>query len=273
MVTDLSPPPVRTERFPLLPRPLQVQRVQRVTPRLVRVTFGGDSLASFQTLSPQDHVKLLVPAGEAPLVMPVATENGVQFPPGFDRAGMRDYTPRRFDATTRELDIDIVLHGRGRVSTWAERAQTGDAAGILGPRGSHIVEPVFAWYLLIGDETALPTIARWLEELPAGAHAIALIEVADAAEEQALQSAVEAHIRWVHRAGHTGRPDLLLTALRELALPDGDGFVWAGGEAGALTPIRRHLLQERALPRERVEVSGHWKRGVPDWDHHEEIPE
>lgn len=272
-MTDCSVTPIRSERFPLLPRRLQVQRVQQVTPRLVRVTLGGEELASFQTLSPQDHVKLLVPAGDAPLVMPVATADGVQFPPGFDRAGMRDYTPRRFDGAARELDIDIVLHGRGRVATWSGRAQPGDAAGILGPRGSHIVEPVFAWYLLIGDETALPTLARWLEELPAGARAIALIEVEDAAEEQALQTAADADIRWVHRASGAGRADLLLTTLRDLALPDGDGFVWAGGEAGALTPVRRHLLQERGLPRDRVEVSGHWKRGVPDWDHHEEIPE
>ncbi|MCA9880163.1 MAG: siderophore-interacting protein [Thermomicrobiales bacterium] len=270
---SVSESAVRTVRFPLVPRRLEVQRVQRVTPRLVRITLGGKALEGFQTLSPQDHVKLIIPSGGSPLLLPEVTDQGLQFPAGFDRSSMRDYTPRRFDAGAGELDLDIVLHGAGLVSTWAEQVEPGEAAGVLGPRGSHIVEPVFPWYLFAGDETALPTIARWLEELPAGTRAIAVIEVADAAEEQKLETAAELDVHWVHRAAAPGQRDLLETAVRQIALPEGDGFVWAGGEATALTPIRRYFLRECRLPRERVEVSGHWKRGVTDWDHHEEIPE
>lgn len=272
-MTSRSESAVRTVRFPLVPRSLRVVRSQRVTPRLVRITLGGEALAGFQSLSPQDHVKVIVPSGGAPLLMPVLTEEGLQFPPAFDRSSMRDYTPRRFDASAGELDLDVVLHGCGRVATWAEQARPGAAVGLLGPRGSHIVEPVFPWYLFAGDETALPTIARWLEELPAGTRAIAVIEVADAAEEQQLDIAAHADIGWLHRETAPGRPDLLESALREVDLPPGDGYVWVGGEATSLTPIRRYFLRERGLPRERVEVSGHWKRGVTDWDHHEEIPE
>ncbi|MCA9862546.1 MAG: siderophore-interacting protein [Thermomicrobiales bacterium] len=265
--------PVRTVRFPLTPRLLQVRRVARRTPRLVRVTLGGEALKGFETLSPQDHIKLIVPSGEEPLLMPVVTAQGLQFPKGFDRSAMRDYTPRRFDAEAGELDLDVVLHGRGRVSSWAEQVQPGGEAGVLGPRGSHIVEPVFAWYLLAGDETALPTIARWLEELPAGRQAMAVIEVEDAAEEQAIPTAASSEVRWLHRATSPGRSDLLERAIRDVTLPEGEGFVWVGGEATALTPIRRYLLRDLGLPRDRVAVAGHWKRGVPDWDHHEEIPE
>jgi len=39
-----------------------------------------------------------------------------------------------------------------------------------------IVPDIFDSYLLIGDETALPAIARRLEELPAGRTVLAVIE-------------------------------------------------------------------------------------------------
>ena len=80
---------------------------------------------------------------------------------------MRDYTPRRYDLDTLELDIDFVLHGDGPASTWAEQAKPGQFLHIGGPRGSMIVPDIFDSYLLIGDETALPAIARRLEGLAA----------------------------------------------------------------------------------------------------------
>ena len=43
--------------------------------------------------------------------------------------------------------------------------------------------------VLIGDETALPAIARRLEEMPAGMRAVAIIAVDSAAEEQPLATA------------------------------------------------------------------------------------
>jgi NADPH-dependent ferric siderophore reductase len=54
---------------------------------------------------------------------------------------------------------------------------------ISGPRGSLIISDDFDWWLLIGDETALPSIARRVEGLAAGVHAITLVAVAGAAEE------------------------------------------------------------------------------------------
>jgi NADPH-dependent ferric siderophore reductase len=47
-----------------------------------------------------------------------------------------------------------------------------------------VVADDFDWYLLIGNETALPAIGRWLGELRADTHAIALIEIQDAGEQQ-----------------------------------------------------------------------------------------
>jgi NADPH-dependent ferric siderophore reductase len=37
--------------------------------------------------------------------------------------------------------------------------------------------------------------------------------------------------------------------------------VWAAGEAAAMQRIRRHLFDERGLPRSQVVVRGYWKHG------------
>lgn len=97
---------------------------------------------------------------------------------------MRDYTPRRYDLDTLELDIDFVLHGDGPASTWAEQAKPGQFLHIGGPRGSMIVPDMFDSYLLIGDETALPAIARRLEGLPANRRALVIVEVENGKEQQ-----------------------------------------------------------------------------------------
>jgi NADPH-dependent ferric siderophore reductase len=38
--------------------------------------------------------------------------------------------------------------------------------------------------------------------------------------------------------------------------------VWAAGEAAAMQAIRRHLFEERQLPRARATVRGYWKQGA-----------
>ena len=73
--------------------------------------------------------------------------------------------------------LDFVLHGHGVASGWALRAQPGDALVVAGPRGSYQVADDYDAYVLIGDETALPAIARRLAELPEHAQAEVLIEI------------------------------------------------------------------------------------------------
>lgn len=144
--------------------------------------------------------------------------------------------------------------------------------GVAGPRGSFVVSKDFDWYLLVGDETALPSIARELEELPAGARAVAIVEVADAAEEQQIASRARVEFVWLYRNGaEPGTTRLLEHAVRELTFPPGDCFAWVAGEASTIRPLRRHLLHERGVTPGWARFSGHWKRGVADHDHHEPI--
>jgi len=233
-------------------RRLDVLRVVDITPRMRRITLGGPELAGFVSLGSDDHIKLMFAqnaAEQAALQSPTFSIKGDGPQPA-----MRDYTPRRFDLSLGELDIDFVLHGDGPASTWAEQAQVGQHLYIGGPRGSMIVPDIFDSYLLIGDETALPAIARRLEELPAGRKVLAVIEIADAAEQQALQSAAEVDVIWVLR----GQADLLDT-VRTLTLPSGALYTFVAMETKLSRQVRRVLLDTHKVDEAFLKAVGYWR--------------
>ncbi len=189
---------------------------------------------------------------------------------------MRTYTPRRFDAGARELDVDFVIHGEGPASTWAAQAQAGQQLSIGGPGRSYAVDATADWYLLAGDDTAIPAICTILEALPASVKALALLEVVDGAEEHALETrAANTEVRWLRRgpdAANAGRE--LESAVRRIELPPGAGRIYVACESDAMRRIRRHLLQERQFPRDRLVTRGYWRLGEtdhPDRDYGEDI--
>ncbi len=247
-------------RHPLKARLLQVARVTRLTPRMVRVTFHGPDLGDFISASFDDHMKLFFPADGQPVV-PVNTEAGPQFPEGVARPPARDYTPRRYRPADNELDIDFVLHGDGPASTWVEGATAGDQLVVAGPRGSFVMAPDFDWQLLIGDETALPAIGRRLEELPKGAkvHVIALVE--NATEEQRFHTQADVQITWLHRQQQPEQA--LADAVRAFVLPTGEGYIWGGGQAAQMRAISQYLLEEKGIDKSRMRISNYWKQGSP----------
>jgi len=255
--TDAARP--RKPRFAV-----RVKRVRRLTPRMVRVTFTGEELSGFAWNGPAAHIKLIfdAPDGDAPA--------------GGTRTPMRTYTPRRFDAAARELDVEFVIHGEGPASAWAERAAVDQQLTIAGPGRSYAVDSEADWYVLVGDDTAIPAICTILDVLPPSVKALALLEVVDAAEELALETrAANTEIRWLRRGPDprdAGRE--LESAVRRMELPPGMGRVYVACESDAMRRIRRHLLTERAFPRERLVTRGYWRLGEtdqPDRDYGEDI--
>ncbi|PTT26333.1 siderophore-interacting protein [Pseudomonas sp. HMWF021] len=236
-------------------RKLEVLRVVDLTPRMRRITLGGPQLAGFISLGTDDHVKLLFPqnaeqAAALETLVLGAGKSDVPLPE------MRDYTPRRYDLEKLELDIDFVLHGDGPASTWAEQAQPGQCLHIGGPRGSMIVPDIFDSYLLIGDETALPAIARRLEGLAANRKALVVIEVENGAEQQVLHSAAQVNVIWVLREG--GK-DNLLTTVRQLQVPKGNLYAWVATETKVSRQIRRVLIDEHGLNEQFIKAVGYWR--------------
>ena len=236
-------------------RRLQVLRVIDLTPRMRRITVGGPELAGFISLGTDDHVKLLFPQNAEEQAALETLELGANNDQG-PKPAMRDYTPRRYDLDTLELDIDFVLHGDGPASTWAAQAQPGQFLHIAGPRGSMVVPDIFDSYLLIGDETALPAIARRLEGLPANRRALVVVEIENGAEQQELDSPAEVEVIWVLREG--GK-DHLLATVQQLSLPEGELYAWIATEAKASRQIRRVLLEEKGLDQQFVKAVGYWQ--------------
>jgi NADPH-dependent ferric siderophore reductase len=236
-------------------RRLEVLRVVDLTPRMRRITLGGPELAGFVSLGTDDHVKLLFPqnAAEQAALETLVLGAGKTDQP---MPAMRDYTPRRYDLNTLELDIDFVLHGDGPASTWAEQAKPGQFLHIGGPRGSMVVPDIFDSYLLIGDETALPAIARRLESLAANRRVLAVIEVENGAEQQKLESAAQVNVIWVLREGGGNN---LLNTVKQLQVPSGNLYAWVATESKVSRQIRRVLLDEHGLNEQFVKAVGYWR--------------
>ncbi|MFT3876676.1 MAG: siderophore-interacting protein [Propioniciclava sp.] len=257
--------------FGITTRRLQVIRAVDVTPGMRRVTLGGPGLAAhaapngnpvaaFRSEGFDDEFKVILPnpqTGE--LLVPAQGEGTLDWPrEAFGNT--RTYTIRRWDPEAGELDLDVVKHGSGPGTTWAYSCRPGDDIHIAGPKVSS-GHPPARWVLIAGDETALPAIGRWLEEMPAESVAEVFIEVADATRIQDLAAPSGARITWLTRDGApAGTTTWLFDALRAAPWHGDDVYAWVAGEAITLAPIRRWLRQEKGLPKERVEVTGYWRR-------------
>lgn len=245
-------------------REMRVLRARQLTPRMRRLTLAGRDLERFS----HDglHVRLLLaPEKGVKPVWPVMAADGRQAWPEGPRPVPRVYTIRRIDVDAGEVDIDFVLHEGEETpgATFALDAKPGDVVGMTGPGGGELREA--NWYLLAGDETALPAIGRMLEQLPAGKKVVALIEIADDAERQELRTEAHLDLRWLSRGGRAaGSTTLLTDAVRALDFPcdDASVFVWAGCEHTAARQIRAHLRKERGLQRRDSLVAAYWRRGA-----------
>jgi NADPH-dependent ferric siderophore reductase len=267
MATDQSPRPGGAEAPPprrrRAMRRVWVTRVDQLSPRLVRITFTGDDLATFAWNGPAAHIKLIFPEeGQTELPMPQ--------PDGPRSTRMRTYTPRRFDPAVPELDVEFVLHGDGPASNWAAQAQPGQVLILAGPGPNYQIDPDADWFLLAGDDAALPAIETILEALPAGARARVVLEVADEHEERTLSTAARLDITWLHRGAQPGQADIALeAAMRAIELPAGNGRIYVGCEAAAMRRIRKHLLDERGLDPATIVTRGYWKLGAVDYTDHD----
>ncbi len=257
-MSDTQPEPTAPPARKRTPRHATVTAVRRVTPHLVRVTIAGPELAAIEPTGHTDtYVKLVL--GELADGRPL----------------LRAYTVRaRRDAAVAasgqvEWDLDLVVHGdEGVGGPWAVRVQPGEPVTFLGPGAGYAPDLRAPWHLLVGDDAALPAIAAALEALPAGAVAHAVVEVPGPEDEQALVSAADLTLTWVHRG--TGDGVGLAHAVRAAhaagRLPAGAPHVFLHGEAGMVRDLRRWARTEVGVPRELLSASGYWRRGSTDED-------
>jgi NADPH-dependent ferric siderophore reductase len=248
-------------------REMRVIRRSLVTPHMQRLTLTGPDIGRFAVNGL--HVRLLIPrTASSPMPWPVMGEDGrPSRPADAPRPFARAYTIRRIDVDAGEIDIDFVLHEGTHTpgANFARAAQIGDAVGMTGPGGGNVAEA--DWYLLAGDETALPAIARILENLPPTACAIVKIEIAEDEERQPLLSAARLDVHWLTRRGRAaGTTKLLADAVREIDWPgDHDRqFAWVACEHRAFQEIRTYLRDTRGLQRHQHLCAAYWRRGFSE---------
>ncbi|RNL86607.1 siderophore-interacting protein [Halostreptopolyspora alba] len=263
---------------PIVLRHVEVVRVTDVTPNLRRLTLGGDELAAgtmgdgferppFRSDGFDDHVKIVLP-DEDGTVPHIGTQQEKRFawdPDAFART--RDYTVRAWNPESQTIELDFVRHAHGLAAAWAFRARAGDRIHIAGPKSCALRNDEAEWHLLVGDDTALPSIARWLEEAPEATRGHAIVEVPTEADRQDIPTAADVEIEWLVRGDvPAGASPQLFDAVRRVRVPDCRVYAWVGGEALTIAPIRRYLRADLGLPKEDVEVVGYWRRpkATPD---------
>lgn len=259
-------------------RPLQTFEVvgtQELTRHLVRVRLGGNG---FDTFVPNDftdsYVKLVFVASDvdvAALPRPLTLDSFAGLPPE-KQPSVRTMTVREVDTATREIAVDIVMHGEhGVAGPWAAAVQPGEPMYLMGPGGAYAPNPAADWHLLAGDESALPAIAAALEALPANGVGQAFIEVGGPDDEIELTAPQSVEVHWVYRGG---RADLvpedragdhapLIEAVTAAPWLPGQVQVFIHGEAQAVMHnLRPYIRKERGVEAKWASsISGYWRRG------------
>ena len=171
----------------------------------------------------------------------------------------RWYSVRRWDAGSRELTVDIVVHDHGAATRWAERAQPGDAISVSAPAGRFGPASDTEWVLVVADQTALPAASRILEELPAGQPAYAILEAPEPDCVLPISSAAELDVSWLFHPTPARLGSPLTPATRAFPLPAGPGYVWMAGEASCSREIRRYVRHELGWKPARYDIVGYWR--------------
>ncbi|BCI51037.1 siderophore-interacting protein [Mycolicibacterium litorale] len=175
----------------------------------------------------------------------------------------RNYSVRRHDGAL--ITLDVVLHAHGPGTAWASSTVAGDRVRLDHARSWYRPRPDTDWQLLACDLSGLPAAARIVEELPAGARATLLVEVA--APEDLDYLPRRADVAVVPRVG-TGNghaESTLARAVCAFAPLPGSGYCWFAGEAAESRAVRKHL-RGLGWTIDQYDVTGYWRRDSETWD-------
>jgi NADPH-dependent ferric siderophore reductase len=249
---------VRNRREPPPFRAVEVERVEPLSPYLTKVTLAGTELDGLNPGLPAASLRLLLPDETGELTLPAWNGNEFLRRDG-SRPTIRTLTPLHVDPDAFRLDVAIVRHGSGPLSTWVDETRTGERVAVSGTGRGYEIDPTAREFLLAGDKSALPALDVLLRSLPADATVRVHIEIGHPDARAALPDHRGATVHWHPLAKSAPAGDALFAAIqREEIAPRLQ--VWAAGEAAAMQRIRRHLFEERNLPRADAVIRGYWKR-------------
>lgn len=263
--TDQSSPASATAQRPARPKRnqavLEVLGKTRVSPRLLRLTLGGEGYEALNRNRNSDaYVKFLIadPASglQPPYDMDALREHSPELMPA-----RRTYTVRRWDDEKRQIEVDVILHGHGEDSgiaaRWADEAQPGDLLAMSGAGGGYTPAPETRRHLMLGDHAALPAIAAGLEAMDEDAQGTVLIQLDHDEDRLELEHPAGVEVRWL-----IGERELLLEAVDQLNLEDHEGLqIFCHVERGITKQLRAKLVKQAGIPREQISISAYWALG------------
>jgi NADPH-dependent ferric siderophore reductase len=238
--------------------PLHRGRVVRrtsVTPHMVRLTIAEIVPAEGSTPPFGAYADEFVT-----LVFPDSARDG--------EPAHRYYTVRGWRPEVGELDVDLLLHGRGPATEWAAHARVGDDVSFDDPSGHYRPPSDAEWIGLCGDATSLPAVGRILQERHEAADAAApprvhlVLHVADPVDRQDFPLRDGDTVDWVDADGLVPHTLALIDAHAAADLP---GYLWFAGEASDMRKVRHRLRRELRQPTERWMTMGYWRRDRERW--------
>jgi NADPH-dependent ferric siderophore reductase len=230
------------ERIGVLALSLRVERASELTPSCRRIELAGEELGALDPFPGQDVMISLDGEGA--------------------RVRRRRYTIRHLDRAKGRLDLDVALHGDGPGMRWAVEVSPGQSVEAIGPRGKIGLDPEVRWHLFIGDDSFAPAALVMAEAVPDDQVVLLAIQVDGPGHEQ--PSDIPAPVlgpRWVPRGdAPDGDPQALLAALEPMALPDGRGHAYVGGEHTLVTTLRDALIAKGMEP-DSISFKSYWRLG------------
>jgi NADPH-dependent ferric siderophore reductase len=223
-----------------------VLRVQPLSPSFVRIELGGPGLRDWTTLDVPDEGCIFRFPGD-------------EHHPAPDAWRGRWYTIRDFDPAEGRLTVDFMIHPGGVGGEWAAVARPGDRLRILLQDSWYKRPDGVEWQWLIGDVVGVPAFARIVRETAGRIPTRAVIEVPETADRQPMDGA---EVTWLHSPDMTSGAGAFASAVRELPVPAGFGYVYVAGEAAATREVRGYLRHELRLPAESFDVIGYWRAGA-----------
>ena len=246
----------RVGEFPKNFRLLTVKRSEILFTGMQRVTLHYPDIDSLQ--GDGIHLRLIMPLNPARTpVWPVMGENGAPvWPQREDALHARYVTLKNIRSDVQEVDIDIVRHGTGLVSGWAQNTQAGQIVGAMGPTG-RVNLPKAQSYFLAADGTGLPAIARFLENLPATACGDVVVALPDGVSPQSYFPETPLNI-------HTLTPDMFEAEVLDHALrltrANVTDYGFFAGEFSNAQALRKHFKAGLGLDKTSQLSTAYWRR-------------
>lgn len=265
--------PFDLTRHPFLPRfrSLRLAARTELVPGFVRVRLQADGpLDGFTSPGAGDHLRVFVP--EAPAWASVAVDKA-----GHPTVESRTETIVAFDAEAGWVDLDILVHpaddagDAGRIGPWAASAPLGSPVVLADPKGSVVLTGTPAAFVIVGDDSAIPAIRRYLRMLAASPRGLVVLETAfdPASLDLDLGPGIELRVHAPDPAHPSASLVAELAALAAEQPPAGadparpdlgpDVFVFACAEQSVVAPARA-LLTAWGIAPERAVAKGYWKR-------------